>query len=139
MKQKDCKFCNYSYENRVIYKDELCTVFISTNPINKYHVIIAPNEHYEKFTELPFELLSHLMKITQDISKAIVKACDPDAVTHISDDDLKNEGYNLVSHFKFHVIPRFKEDRDLIDFGSLRSRESEANLAKYANKIRENL
>ena len=139
MKQKDCNFCNFSNENRVIYKDEFCIVFISTNPINKYHVIIAPKGHFEKLTRIPDDSLSHLIKITKKISKAVVLACDPDAVTHITDDDLKGEGYNLVSHFKIHVIPRFKQDRDLINFGKLRNKESEENLTAYANKIRENL
>lgn len=139
MIKKDCTFCNFAHKNRVIYQDQFCIVFVSTNPINSYHAIIAPVEHFEKFTEIPDDILTHLIKITQKISRAVVLACNPDAVTHITDDDLKGEGYNLISHFKIHVIPRFKDDRDLINFGKLRKKESEENLSIYASTIRENL
>jgi hypothetical protein len=43
--------------------------------------------------------------------------CHPDVVTHISDDDLEDRGFNLVTHYKFHVIPRFLNDRVKIDWG----------------------
>lgn len=37
--------------------------------------------------------------------------CNADAMTHISDDDINGIGQNLVAHYKFHIIQRFKNDK----------------------------
>jgi diadenosine tetraphosphate (Ap4A) HIT family hydrolase len=31
-------------------------------------------------------------------------------IHHMSDDDIAKKGYNLISHYKFHIIPRFEND-----------------------------
>jgi histidine triad (HIT) family protein len=112
---------------------------ISKNPINKHHVLVIPKEHYEDFVELPNELASHIFLVAKKISKAVRKACNPDAVSHVSDDDVSKIGYNLVAHYKFHIIPRFKKDMHVIDWRPLRTKESGEARSKYAKDIKKRL
>jgi diadenosine tetraphosphate (Ap4A) HIT family hydrolase len=40
----------------------------------------------------------------------------PDALTLLSDDDLTGTEFNQVAHWKLHLIPRYKDDRVVIDW-----------------------
>jgi histidine triad (HIT) family protein len=94
-----------------VYEDELCFAAVSQNPINRYHVMVIPREHYENFIDLPDDLASHLFLVAKKLSLAVRKSCNPVAIHHISDDDIQKKGYNLISHYKFHIIPRFENDK----------------------------
>lgn len=108
---KNCVFCNFKDSNVVVYENDKCFAAISLDPINKYHVMVVPKKHYENFVDLPDNLASHLFLIAKKLSLAVRKACNPIAIHHISDDDVQKKGYNLVSHYKLHIIPRFEGDK----------------------------
>jgi len=134
-----CVFCDFKDKEVLIYNDSLCYAIISINPINKYHVLVIPKKHYESFVDLPDKLASHVFLVAKRISMAVRKACEPDAITHVSDDDTSKVGYNLVAHYKFHIIPRFKKDFAMIDWGPLRKDESGEARSKYAKEIKKQL
>ena len=50
------------------------------------------------------------------VSAAIVRVARPDAVTLLSDDDLTGAGFNLVAHWKLHLIPRYVGDAVRIEW-----------------------
>ena len=131
--------CNFKDEELIIYNDKLCYSIISRTPINKYHTMIIPKEHYKDFIDVPDELASHIFLVTKKISKAVRKACNPDAITHISDDDITNSGYNLTTHFKFHILPRFKEDLYIINWKLLRKKVSDEARSEIAKEIKYHL
>ncbi len=107
---QDCVFCNFKDKEVVVYDDNLCFAAISLNPINKYHIMVIPKKHYENLVDLPDKLAAHLFLVTKKLSAALRKACNPIAIHHISDDDILKKGYNLVAHYKIHLIPRFEND-----------------------------
>jgi histidine triad (HIT) family protein len=107
---KECVFCNFEDKGAVVYEDAVCFAAVSRNPINKHHVLVIPKQHYKDFVDLPDELASHLFLTTKKLSAAVRATCKPFAIHHISDDDIESKGYNLVSHYKLHIIPRFEND-----------------------------
>lgn len=139
MKKKDCVFCNFKDQEVLVYDDSLCYAVISKNPINKHHVLVIPKEHYQDFIELPDELASHIFLVAKKLSKVVRKACNPDAITHVFDDDTSKGRYNLVAHYKFHIIPRFKKDMHMIDWSPLRTDEGNEARSKYAKDIKKQL
>ena len=131
----NCAFCDFKDLEVVIYEDDLSYAIISRRPINPYHTLVIPKDHFINFTDLPDVLAAHIFLTAKNISEAIRKICHPDAMTHISDDDIHHKGYNLMEHYKFHIIPRFDNDKVRIDWGNpedpgLRTRVG------YANKIK---
>ena len=112
---------------------------ISQNAINRFHVLVIPREHYESFTELPSGLLSHLFVVAQRISAAVRVAANPDAITHISDDEITWENFNLVRHYKLHIIPQYKNDGIELDWSRGRNNISSAARAECAQAIRQHL
>ena len=136
--KNNCAFCNYKDKEVIIYGDKLCYTIISHQPINKYHVLVIPYMHYSNFVDLPDSLAAHLFVIAKKLSKAVRKACNPDAIEHISDDDINKIGINLMEHYKIHIIPRFKNDKVIIKW----NREKDPGLRKcveLANDIKKNL
>jgi histidine triad (HIT) family protein len=136
VKKKNCVFCHLKDKDVIIHEDSLCFAAISKDPINKHHVLVIPKVHYKTFADLPDRLASHLFLVGKKLSAAVRKACAPDAITHIFDDDFSNNGYNLVDHYKFHIIPRFKKDLHLIDWSKLRTAENDKARSKYAKDIK---
>lgn len=133
----DCPFCNFSDSEVVIHEDEFAFVIISLSPINHYHAMVIPRKHYESFVELPDDLASHIFLLSKRISAAVRRVCNADAICHISDDDVSGIGHNLVAHYKFHIIPRFKNDKVVIDW---KREEVENELrAKFAREINKDL
>ena len=140
MNKKECAFCNFKDREVLVYEDKLCYAIISKNPINKYHILVVPINHYQDFVELPNKLVSHIILVAKRISKAVRRACKPDAITHTFDDDISKSGYNLVAHYKFHIIPRFKKDMHLIDWSTLRMNNlSSETRSKFAKDIKKYL
>jgi diadenosine tetraphosphate (Ap4A) HIT family hydrolase len=106
----NCPFCDYQDRGSVVYEDDQVFAVIDRQPINRYHLLVIPRPHYSSLIALPDELLARVMVVVRDLSSALRRVARPDAVTHMSDDDVAGIGFNLVEHFKFHVIPRYKND-----------------------------
>lgn len=134
---ENCPFCHFEDHSVKIFEDALCYAVISKNPINKHHILLIPKEHYQNFVDLPDNLAAHLFLVAKRLSLALRKACNPEAIHHISDDDVANKGYNLVSHYKFHLIPRSEDDGTTMNWGRVNASEEER--ARYAEDIKKQL
>jgi len=133
-KKEACVFCEFRDRAVVVYEDDLSYAIISLRPINPYHTLVIPKDHFVDFTGLPDDLAAHIFLTAKNISEAVRKVCHPDAITHISDDDIHRKGYNLVEHYKFHIIPRFDNDNVRIDWGRSEDPGVETR-GEYARKI----
>lgn len=136
--KSDCPFCRKNNRSTTIYQDDLVFAIISLRPINNYHVMVIPHEHYEDFVDLPDTLAAHIFIVAKKISKAIRNTCHPNAITHLSDNDIRRKGYNRLSHYKFHLIPRF--DNDNVEINWNRTEDPGVEIrTKYAEEIKKHL
>jgi histidine triad (HIT) family protein len=138
MVKSECVFCNFKDKEVFIYQDKSCYAIISKSPINRYHVLVIPRKHYRDFIDIPDKLAAHIFLVTKKLSSAVRKACKPDAITHMSDDDISGSGLNLVSHYKIHIIPRFKKEKLKIEW----NREPDPGVemrSKFAKTIKKHL
>ena len=111
-----CPFCGFNQPEVTVVEEADVQAFISLSPINRYHVLVVPRVHYEHLAEIPHQTLSSVMRIAQRVSAAVKTVARPDAISLVSDDDLTGSGFNLVSHWKLHVIPRYRDDAVVIDW-----------------------
>lgn len=61
-----------------------------------------------------------------------------DGITYITEDDLTGQGYNLVAHWKLHVIARYRDDSVRIEWNG-REELGHAARAAVATAIRATL
>lgn len=133
--RRRCPFCNFQEKDAIICEDRVAYAIVSKRPINKYHALVIPKRHFEAFTDLPDHVASSIFLMARRVSAAIRKVCSPDAVSHISDDEITWKRFNLVAHYKFHVIPRYKHDRVEIEWHRERDPGRGVRL-RYANELR---
>ena len=102
-------------------------------------MLVVTKNHYQNLEELPAKTAARIFLVAKKLSKAVTKACKPDAITYTFDDDFSNGGFNLVGHFKFHIIPRFKKDMHLIDWNPLRVNMNTKLRSNFAKEIKKHL
>jgi histidine triad (HIT) family protein len=92
----------------VLYENDSVMAFLDINPMNFGHTLVIPKKHYHDFSTIPAKETADLIHAMQIVSKAVR-------------DGVKADGYNIisnngtaagqsVSHFHFHIIPRFSSD-----------------------------
>lgn len=120
MNKEDCIFCrlaNGDIPSKTIYEDEGYRVILDLSPATKGHALILPKDHYENLYELPDENCGQVMRLARKMAERI---------TH----KLKCNGFNLVQnngeaagqtvfHFHMHLIPRYRDDHQNINWDKL--------------------
>jgi diadenosine tetraphosphate (Ap4A) HIT family hydrolase len=92
------KIINGELPARFAYRDELCVVFMSINPITTGHALVVPVQEVDQWTDLPVELSQHLFLIASNIGKAQKRAFGCERAGLIV------AGFE-VDHCHIHVIP----------------------------------
>jgi histidine triad (HIT) family protein len=111
-----CPFCALDDPEVTVYSDALVQALVSRAPINRYHVIIVPRVHAERLSDLAPDVAAAAIHVAQLIGRAVSIVAAPDGITYITEDDLTGQGYNLVAHWKLHVIARYRDDNVRIEW-----------------------
>ena len=89
-------------------------MILDLEPAAKGHALILPKEHYKNLYELPDETAGKVMKLAKKMAIRMT-------------DKLQADGFNLVQnnneiagqtvfHFHLHLIPRYNDDGQKIDW-----------------------
>lgn len=115
MKDDNCIFCKIAageIPSRTLYEDEQFRVILDLAPATRGHALILPKNHYGNIYELPEEAAGDVMKLARRMAGLMT-------------DKLHCGGFNLlqnngeaagqtVFHFHMHLIPRYKDDGQII-------------------------
>jgi len=133
-----CPFCVLDDPDVSVHTDALVQALVSRRPINRFHVIVVPRVHVERLPDLAPNIAAAAVHAAQRIGRAIAAAGNADGITYITEDDLTGQGYNLVAHWKLHVIARYRDDRVRIEWSG-REELGHADRADVASAIRTQL
>jgi histidine triad (HIT) family protein len=92
------KIINGELPARFAYRDDLCVVFMSINPITTGHALVVPVQEIDQWTDLPVDLSKHLFLIATNIGNAQKRAFGCERAGLII------AGFE-VDHCHIHVIP----------------------------------
>lgn len=136
MTKDDCIFCklaNGVFATRTIYEDDDFRVFMDASPATKGHCLIVPKQHYDNLETIDDEVAAKIMPLARKIMKLLK-------------DKLHCRGLNLVQnngelagqtvfHFHLHVIPRYEDDGQNINWkqGEYTDAELDAILDEIVN------
>jgi len=121
-----CIFCRIVAKEipaSIIYEDEKTLGFLDHLPVSRGHTLVILKEHHESLVDIPPQGLKDLIRITQKLSRAAVKAMKADGFNLIMNNG-RSAGQE-VFHAHFHVIPRFLGDGLRIGLPRNRYREEE--------------
>jgi histidine triad (HIT) family protein len=138
-----CPFCEllagdeseHNSQNDIVFQNKFVTATISPKwwGINKGHVIVVPNTHYENIYDTPDDILGEVYKVVKKISIAMRTTYGCEGISTRQHNE--PAGNQDVWHLHVHVFPRYEGDRlyqnqDDKDFFSSDER------APYAEKLR---
>ena len=117
MMKDDCIFCklaNGVFETNVIYEDEDFSVILDVNPATRGHALILPREHYANIYEIDDETAGQAFRLARKLCTQMTEKLNCDGFNI-----LQNNGEaagQTVFHFHMHLIPRYKDDKALLQW-----------------------
>ncbi|MBQ7360614.1 MAG: HIT family protein [Lachnospiraceae bacterium] len=117
MKKADCIFCkiaNGEIPSRTIYEDEQFRVILDLSPATKGHALILPKEHADNLFELPEDVATDAMKVAKKVGALLRDKLNADGLNLVQNNGA--EAGQTVMHFHLHLIPRYKEDGQNINW-----------------------
>lgn len=117
MKKADCIFCkiaNGEIPSRTIYEDEQFRVILDLGPATKGHALILPKEHADNLFELPEDVATDAMKVAKKVGALLRDKLNADGLNLVQNNGA--EAGQTVMHFHLHLIPRYKDDGQNINW-----------------------
>jgi histidine triad (HIT) family protein len=117
MAEEECIFCKIAKGElpaSKVYEDRDFVAFLDIMPANKGHVLLVPKKHYTVLDEMPPKIAEGMIMIEHKISKAIMKALNPDGYNCLQNNHVA--AGQLVPHAHVHIIPRYNSDKFRLDW-----------------------
>lgn len=106
----DCIFCKIlkgELPSKVIYEDEILSVFMNIDPNTNGHLLMVPKNHEVTFDDVSEEFITHSLGVIRDVIYPLVKEkLGAEGLTISQNNYLGQE----VKHFHIHLIPRYSDD-----------------------------
>ena len=116
-KDDNCIFCKIAageIPSKTLYEDEKFRVILDLGPATRGHALVIPKEHYADLYEIPEETAGEAMKVAKKMAAVMTEK-------------LKADGFNIVQnngevsgqsvfHFHIHLIPRYENDGQTINW-----------------------
>lgn len=103
-----CKLANGIFETNKIYEDDDFTVILDVSPATKGHALILPKEHYANIYELDDNLASKAFVLAKKLATNMTKKLNCDGFNIVQNNG--ETAGQTVFHFHMHLIPRYKND-----------------------------
>ena len=115
MKDSNCIFCkiaNGEIPSKTIEENDMFRVVLDVGPATKGHALILPKDHYANLYDLPEEVAAEALKLAKKVALKMKERLHCDGVNLVQNNE--EAAGQTVFHFHMHVIPRFKEDGQVI-------------------------
>ena len=115
MKDNNCIFCkiaNGEIPSKTIEENDMFRVVLDVAPATKGHALILPKEHYRNLYDLPEETAAEVIKMAKRIATKMKDKLNCDGVNIVQNNE--EAAGQTVFHFHMHIIPRYKDDGQVI-------------------------
>lgn len=104
-----CKIAKKEIPAYIIKESENFLAFLDIHPHAPGHTLVIPKDHYERFLDLPENLVEELIQIIKETALLLSQAFKTNDFTFgINEGPFAGQA---VPHFHFHIMPRFKNDK----------------------------
>ena len=131
MMKDDCIFCklaNGVFTTRSIYEDDEFNVILDLEPATKGHALILPKAHADDLYELPEETAGKVFVLAKKLAQKMTNKLECDGFNIV-----QNNGTvagQTIFHFHLHLIPRYKEDAQQIEWNKTEPSAEELDAVK---------
>lgn len=121
-----CKIANGEIPSSTVYEDDLFRVILDLSPATKGHALILPKKHMANIFEMDEETAEKVFVLASQIAKAMKEALNCDGLNIV-----QNNGEiagQTVFHFHMHIIPRYNDDGQQINWVPKTSEAAERDM-----------
>ena len=107
----DCIFCKIvegKEKSWKVYENENVYAFLDIHPVNEYHTLVIPKNHYESIFDTPENELKEVMAVVKKLATLFNNKMGIRNVQIINSSG--PEAQQDVFHVHFHLVPRKKGD-----------------------------
>src|SRR5512143_1091231 len=102
----DCIFCKIvsgEAKSWKVYEDEHVYAFLDIHPVNAYHTLVIPKQHYENIFDVPEAEFIQVMQVVRRLARLYSSRLGIQNVQIIHSSGA--EAQQDVFHMHFHVVP----------------------------------
>ncbi len=136
MRDETCIFCKIAAGEipaKTLYEDEAFRVILDLGPATRGHALILPKDHYRNLFELPDEQAEKVMVLAKKMAGRIREKLHCDGFNLVQNNE--ETAGQTVFHFHMHLIPRYKDDGQVI--GWKPGKPEDAELEEIRKEITE--
>ena len=126
-----CKLANGVFPTNSIYEDDEFNVILDLSPATRGHALILPKEHYKNLYEIPDETAAKAMKLAKKMAIKMTEKLQADGFNLVQNNN--EVAGQTVFHFHMHLIPRYNDDGQTINW--IPGKPSEEELSEVKNLI----
>ncbi len=137
---EDCPFCSmgrHELDHVSVIDEKDMLAIMDLFPATPGHVLVFPKHHIKTIYEMPLDLGARLMSTAIMVAKAIKEKLSPDGLNLIQSNEVS--AGQTVSHFHLHVVPRYKGDPVILQFGHGATPERTEKLERIASLVKSGL
>ena len=111
----DCIFCKIisgEIPSYTIYEDDLVKVLLDIHPRFDGDSLIIPKKHSTNISDTSDEVLSHVQCIIKKMYSKYKKRLHCNGMSLLQNNEFDQE----IKHYHFHMIPRYQNNDDKIEF-----------------------
>jgi len=111
LQKQNCIFCKIATKQipaKILHEDDKVICILDINPASEGHILVYPKEHYMILPHIPEDLLLHLFKITQLMSKTLLKSLQTGGTSVFIANGMA--AGQKAPHVLIHVFPRKMND-----------------------------
>lgn len=109
-----CKLANGIIPTNSIYEDDDFLVILDAAPATKGHALILPKEHYADLYEMPDNLLQKAIVLARKMAVHMTQKLECDGFNLVQNNG--ETAGQTVFHFHIHLIPRYRDDQQNIQW-----------------------
>ena len=131
----DCVFCRIvagEIPAHRVHEDDLTIAFMDVGQVNPGHVLVAVKSHAETILDVTADEAAAAFLTAHQVARAVDAAFKPEGLTILQAN--REAGFQTVSHFHLHVLPRHADDGVTITWPA--KNPPAETLADYAARIR---
>jgi ATP adenylyltransferase len=112
-----CIFCDalkrIDTEPLVVYRGSVSFVIVNKFPYNNGHLMVVPNRHVPRLSELAPAELVEFIQITQLAERVLTEVYDPHGL-NMGLNLGKAAGAGVLDHLHMHIVPRWSGDTNFM-------------------------
>jgi histidine triad (HIT) family protein len=116
---RDCIFCKIvegKAKSWKVYENESVYAFLDIHPVNEYHTLVIPKNHYDNIFDIPEHELKEVIGVIKKLVTLFNSKLGISNIQIISSSGF--EAQQDVFHMHFHIVPRKKGDKQDIKWAT---------------------